>query len=95
MMKTIFLATALVFSFGTATYAQYNDPVNPGSGPTAGGVILEGPQANRSLTPGLAFDEPATTGAVAPGLRRNGAGPTAGGVIDEESPFAAPDDDGE
>lgn len=96
MMKTFALAAALTLSLGGAAFAQYNGPVNPGSGPTAGGVIGETvvrPQTVApGLFPGLTLGEPETTGSIDAdvvdgGARRNGAGPTAGGVIDEPSPF--------
>ena len=94
MMKTLALAAALAFPLGSAAFAQFDGPVNPGSGPTAGGVIGEtvvrpqpfAPDVLPGLVPDLTRDEPLATGSI-DGVRRNGAGPTAGGVIGETGPF--------
>lgn len=83
MMKPVVLAALLALPLGTAAMAQHAGPVNPGSGPTAGGVVNEGPVEGRPLLPGAAPPAPSPGGAQAPSP---GAGPTAGGVVNETLP---------
>ncbi len=91
MMRSVALAACLVLPLTGAALAQTGGPVNPGSGPSAGGTVNEGTPASRgpstTAPTGAGVTAPgATTGTVAPGARGNGAGPSAGGPVNSNTP---------
>ncbi len=94
MMRSLALAACLALPLSGAALAQSGGPVNPGSGPSAGGTVNENTPAQaapRTGTTGTTGMQPgmapgATTGTVAPGARGNGAGPSAGGTVNKDTP---------
>ena len=88
-MRSLALAACLALPLSGAAFAQAGGPVNPGSGPSAGGTVNENTPAQtapRTGTTGTDMAPGATTGTVAPGARGNGAGPSAGGTVNKDMP---------
>lgn len=89
MMRSVALAACLVLPLTGAALAQTGGPVNPGSGPSAGGTVDTNTPASRgpaTTAPGAATAPGSTTGTVAPGTAGNGAGPSAGGTVNKNTP---------